>query len=225
MQCVYDHWNYPALSFAITFLIVSNLFAILDYLQPLWYMRLAVSSIPIRTFTMWYKLFSNNIRNLLFSYWIGGLAWYIRIELLLGCPDHTHETWYTYLIQLQICYIGAEVWFYFSHYTVHQFPKINRYVHAQHHEFIIPIAMVGLYATCSEMLLINLPFALLPGILMGCESWVMSLWLMIIACGICLNHCSHQILPRWLFDAEYHIIHHKRSYCHFGADYIEKRFL
>jgi sterol desaturase/sphingolipid hydroxylase (fatty acid hydroxylase superfamily) len=221
LYCALENWLLPASVFTLTFVILSHLFALCDALQPEWYVKCAVSSHYVKlTWPIYIHLLINNLRNIVFAFLVGLCCWSLRV-LLLGCGGN--EFGIPRTVQWLISYLWAELWFWNSHFLVHQSPSVYHYVHAHHHRFRTPIAMVGFYATLSEMLLINSPLALVPTIVLGSDVVTSSCWLALLATHICLNHSAHQLLPRWLDDVSYHAMHHLVEQRHFGASWVENR--
>jgi len=219
-------WILPGIIFSTTFLFVTNMFAILDFIQPKWYIERQVSQYckPL-TFTIWFKIVSNNIRNIIFSWFIGWIGWTLRFLLLETKIIPEELTLLLFVWQIICCYVWAELWFWFSHWFVHQDKIRYKKIHSKHHEYTTPYAIVGLYCTIYEMLLINLPLSILMPIIICCHPITQSIWLSILATHIALNHSSHQLLPKWLDDVSYHAKHHSCPSIHYGAGWIEKKLL
>jgi sterol desaturase/sphingolipid hydroxylase (fatty acid hydroxylase superfamily) len=123
------------------------------------------------------------------------------------------------------CYILGDTWFCCAHYFIHKYSQLNQYIHAEHHKYRIPVAIIGMYSSLSEMIIINLPLAIVFPCIFACDSRIQSIWLFVLATHISLNHSCHQILPIWISDASYHPTHHIKCNVNFGADWIQKNII
>lgn len=211
------HWTPAALSFGIAFLFSANLYAYLDHTQPWWYHLRAIS--PYRHqlvhFREWLHLNLYALRNIILAYLVGLALYTLRFTFI---PIDTNgDLSLLDLTNLLICYpLGSEL-FGILHWLVHRNPIINCLVHSLHHSYRKPIALVGLYASISEMLLINIPLGVLPPLIMNLSLTSTRIYTALLALYISTNHSGHQLVPRWLIDVSYHDIHHRHSTQNYGS--------
>ncbi len=226
-QTVADRWSGPGLWFACSFLVVSNVFAVLDWLQPAWYARRAVlgAKQPALDGATWFRVVCNNVRNIVLAYVMGILLIICRHAIKPFSPVSDVGFW-LYVTQLFTCYVWAELWFFCSHWWVHNNPQRMHLIHAKHHEFHThTFAIVGLYCSISEMFVVNLPLSIFLPLVADFDPSVTTVSLTFIAVHICLNHSAHQLLPVWLDNVSYHLDHHRRVANHFGARWVEHHLL
>lgn len=219
-------WATPMCWFWFVFLFVSQSFAVLDAWQPLWYRRLNVqASYEKLSFDGYLKLLVVNIRSLLVASLFGTLLWSIRFCISGATPQPVEgiATW-KMVLQISFCYVCSEGYFWSVHCFVHKHARLNRYVHELHHEYGKPIAMCGLYASISEMFLLNSPLCSLWPVLINMDPTSHSLWNGMVAGYVCFNHCSHQVLPRFIIDANYHPGHHAFPHRQFGSQRLDSLF-
>lgn len=219
-------WWPPALAFTSTFLVTSNSLALLDWTSPAWYARRSLYPAGQRRAmgaSLWFHLIGNVARNLAVALVAGQLCFVARL-CVFGPTDRAPELPSAYLVvpQLLACYACGNAWFFFAHWLVHRFPRVDRYVHATHHKFERTYALVGFYSSVSEMLLLNLPLALLGPLALLCHPAVSCAWISLVAVYVCLNHCGHQVVPRWLVDVSWHATHHLEPDKHFGDPLLER---
>jgi len=187
---IFGLWHPPALCFTISFVGLSQLFAVLDHCQPKWYRNLSVVSFDEKyrlSFSTWKQITVNNFLNLLMTYVVG-------IALFVVLPSR--ETWnglseFPLWMQALACYIWGETWFWTSHWWVHQHPHRMRVVHAKHHEFRHLFAIVGLYCSPLEMLIVNWPLSIVFPILTRVHTTVFCLWMTVLGLHIANNHSIH----------------------------------
>jgi hypothetical protein len=214
-------WWWPAACFISTFFVTANAYALLDVLQPAWYVRRQLAPTERLTQHTWRKLVCNNVRNFGLSLVVGWCIWASRVWL----TGHNQPSTMRRLPQLVLCYFWTDLWFWSSHYWVHSTPQRHSFIHAQHHEFKTPCALSALYCSVPEMLIINLPLSILMPCIINCHPSVHALWLSMLSFYIVTIHSSHQLVPKWMIDVSYHLQHHHRSTSHYGAYYIECRVL
>ncbi len=222
-----EWWLLPTIVFSSAFLIVSNIYAILDYTQFTCYKNRCVytktDNYKALTFKVWLRVIANDIRNIVLAFLFGYILWFIRSSFSPNSPrQFKDENIILILAQLFLCYIWAELWFWTSHFLVHKYlPSI----HKQHHEFVYTYAIVGFYSSVGELLIINLPLSTYMCILLKCHPVTQSIWLFVLGTHICLNHSAHQLLPKRFDDVSYHAQHHILHNIHYGAGWVEKRLL
>ena len=106
MDKAFEHWNPPALVFTCTWLLASLSYSVLDITQPTWYQKLCCVDENVykpMTGKVWWKLFKNNVINLMMSY-IVGLSLFTLRFLVSGCSLSI-----PYLLQFAGCYVGRSL--------------------------------------------------------------------------------------------------------------------
>jgi len=140
------------------------------------------------------------------------------------------QSWYSfyycgYIAEFFGCYVWGELWFWLSHFLIHQSKTLMKAVHRQHHEYCDQLySMVGFYCSLSEMCIINLPLAIGFAVLVKVNFKVLSLWLGILAWHISNNHSAHYLLPKRIDNPNYHRSHHIHYSHHYGASWAENFF-
>ena len=180
---VYDYLALPAASFIGTYLITSHILAILDWTQPEWYKAREISPRPKLTFQLYMAIMKRTILNIPVSVAVAAIFWHIRITRKPELRDIL-----TAILQLLICFLCSELWFWTGHYLSHN-PLFYAKVHSLHHTFPRPIALSSLYCTLWEMLLINLPLATGMPTILQLHPYVNSLWNCGLAWYIAMKHC------------------------------------
>lgn len=124
------------------------------------------------------------------------------------------------LLLCKICgtWMVADTWFYWTHRKMHS-PRLYRWVHKVHHEFIDVHAWAFAYAHWIEALVVNDVSIMMPPLLMQLPREVTILWMVIAATNAVFSHCGFALSPAWpeSFSGDPHDSHHKFRDCDFGA--------
>lgn len=214
-----EHWLIPSLTFVITFVILSHLLAILDYLEPEWYKNKEISVRPKISLKLYCKIMFRTSINFCIAFVVGHILCYLTIKQPAEFPSLLIS-----LLELIMCYFFAEFYFWLSHYIVH-LPTFYKKVHSLHHIFTRPIGLVAIYCTHWEMLIVNFPLASLMPIILKMHPLIHSIWNFGLCFYIVMIHSGHNLLPKWILDSNYHDNHHKYSKGNYGSYTLDKLFL
>ncbi|KAG1670634.1 Fatty acid hydroxylase domain-containing protein 2 [Nymphon striatum] len=118
------------------------------------------------------------------------------------------------LIELVVCVLAEEVVFYYSHRMLHH-PRIYKYIHKKHHEWVAPIAITSLYAHPVEHILSNLLPPFVGPFLLGSHVATTWLWYTIAALST-LNAHSGFHFP-FFPSPEAHDYHHLKFNQNYGV--------
>jgi len=214
-----DYWLLPATSIVATYFLTSHSLLLFDIFQPSWYKSREISPRPKVTLHLYLQVMSKTLSHFLISFIIGFALWSLRVDRAPEVPSLPLAAF-----QIVICYIFAELFFWTSHFIVHQ-PALFRRFHALHHAFPRPIALVSMYCSNWEMIFINLPISILMPIVLQMHPVLNSLWSSGLTFYIVMKHCGHNITPKWLLDAEYHDVHHSTSKGNYGLKMIDELYV
>ena len=135
--------------------------------------------------------------------------------------------WYNYLIKYFIALIMIEIWFYYSHRLMHKF--FYRW-HKDHHAFIRPCALTGLYCSSFEMVFVNQLSVALPLQLLNFSSNEVLIFSILIALNVLKGHAGlheRDDIPKWIpqviIQSIDHDTHHSDMISNFGILYLLDR--
>ena len=135
--------------------------------------------------------------------------------------------WHNYLIKYVIVLLMIEIWFYYSHRLMHKF--FYRW-HKDHHTFIRPCALAGLYCSSFEMVFVNQLSVTLPFQLLDFSSNEVLIFSILIALNVLKGHAGLQErddIPRWIpqviIQSIDHDTHHNDMISNFGILYLLDR--
>ncbi|CAF0797955.1 unnamed protein product [Rotaria sordida] len=147
--------------------------------------------------------------------------------LILICPLFMHlnlrwhipfPPWYRILSEL-LCFIGVtEIFFYYSHLTLHT-SYIYEYVHKKHHRFRAPIGMACEYAHPIEFLISNIGPVIAGPLIFQSHLLTTWLWLSFALLGTINHHSGYKlpgILGSGLSNPTFHDFHHAQFTNNFG---------
>ncbi|XP_063302286.1 fatty acid hydroxylase domain-containing protein 2-like [Pelobates fuscus] len=123
------------------------------------------------------------------------------------CSIKLH-TYYLVLLDLIICVLIEETFFYYSHWLLHHH-KIYKYIHKKHHDWTAPIGIVGFYSHPLDHILSNMLPAIIGPMLMGSHVTSIMLWFSIVVIGTTITHSGYH-LP-FLPSPQFHDFHHLKS--------------
>jgi len=215
----FDYWLLPAASIVLTYMLTSHTLLIFDIFQPSWYKSREISQRPRITFELYTRVISKTLSHFFISFIIGASLWYFCATKVPEVPSLSQACF-----QIIICYFFAELFFWTSHFIVHQ-PALYKRFHALHHAFPRPIALVSMYCSNWEMIFINLPISILMPALLQMHPILNSLWSSGLTFYIVMKHCGHNITPKWLLDAEYHDVHHSTAKGNYGLKMIDELYV
>jgi fatty acid hydroxylase domain-containing protein 2 len=113
-----------------------------------------------------------------------------------------------------IVFLGIEeVGFYYIHRLLHH-RRLYPLIHAIHHQWLHPQALVANYAHPIEHLLNNLVPMTLGPLLVGASQWDLCLWISLGTVSSVLSHSGYH----WMWvGADFHDLHHQFRNIHFGV--------
>lgn len=136
--------------------------------------------------------------------------------------------WYGYLCKYLTALIIIEIWFYYTHRLMHH-RWFYRW-HADHHSFIEPYALAGLYCSSVEMILVNLLSVVVPFQLLGFSFTEAMIGPIFVALNVLKGHAvlhkrnhNFKSFPYMLTQSWDHDIHHRIMTCNFGIIYLLDR--
>lgn len=224
MEKVLEYIYYPSLSFALSWIVTSQFYAVLDLWQPKWYQDKCCSKkedYKPMTLSVYFHLLQNNIMNLLIALITYASMVYLRniwteYPLFIWLPNP-----YRWVVEFIGCYLWAEIWFYSGHKMLHDY-KMSW--HTKHHEYDTYLySMVSQYCNPEEQLFLNIPLGIGFGVLAYVQSSVLTTWLGLLGWHIANNHSCHWLVPLWMDDPAYHLKHHRFNINH-GAQWVRMMF-
>lgn len=146
----------------------------------------------------------------------------ITIPLFSKIPNivNTDNT----IIKIILTCIISEVWFYYIHRLAHT--KIFYRWHKDHHSFIQPYGLAGLYCSVIEMIFCNQLTTVLPIQLLNFSMTDILIFSCICALNVLKGHGGLQlkgIKPDWLVSSSDHDTHHHLMKYNYGIFYILDR--
>lgn len=139
--------------------------------------------------------------------------------------------WYGHLLKYALAMLLGEIWFYYSHRLMHH--KWFYKWHSDHHAFIQPYALAGLYCSWVEMILVNYLAIWIPFQLLGFSILETCVGSMLIALNVLKGHAGLQLYSErsalakwiidWIFSSETHDLHHEKMTANFGLLYLLDR--
>lgn len=134
-------------------------------------------------------------------------------------------TWYGYITKYTLGLILADIWFYYTHRLLHN-KNLYRW-HSDHHAFIQPYALAGLYCSWLEMILVNQLTLGLPCQLLGFSQTEVIISSILVSLNVMKGHAGLQLykkysswLPDWLISSKAHDIHHEKMTSNYGVLYL-----
>jgi sterol desaturase/sphingolipid hydroxylase (fatty acid hydroxylase superfamily) len=199
-----QEWDSACASFACAWILCSGILSWADWSKNGAYLAVAVMN-DRRSFNcgVLTKIGPNIFLNASVSYILGKL-----LCELTPLPTYSEESTWKTIIRLSLLILTANVWFVGSHWAMHHFPLL-RSAHSQHHSFRQPYAPTSIYCHPVEMLLVNWPLLFVCPSTLGVGSSSLNAWAVGLALYVCIAHCGHQVVPRWLVDVGYHEKHHR----------------
>lgn len=223
---LWNYWYIPSTVFTCSYLLFTLGYSLCDYMQPRWYIRKAIPTIdiqPIFTLSLWCWLLLVSCCNLLLSFVVGCGLWSLR-WYFIEFNDDDHSTWKVGLFHLVVCYLWTDIWFWTSHYLMHRFVWLYKHGHKMHHRYAVPFAITTLYSHPIEMIFTNLPISIVMPCLLGMHWVYQSIWLVLLCAHITTIHSSHQLIPIWMTNVNYHLQHHTYHNKNYGAGWMEHTF-
>lgn len=210
-----------SICFSIVFLTTANTLAYFDFVQPEWYQKRSVTPNRVRMTLdrrRWIILNAYAVCNVMFAWIVGSCAFSLARHI--GWSPVEEDSLTTSVVKLGLCYFIGSEYIGWTHWTVHQIRWLNDAVHRHHHRYSYPVALCGLYASIGEMLIMNVPLAVLPPILLRANIYVTTFYSTFLAFYAAINHCGHQVIPKWIIDVSYHDLHHQAISVHFGTYWL-----
>lgn len=133
------------------------------------------------TLTEWFQAVGLSLFNLFITSWLVSLPYsyfkrfYSQYDPMTLNPPNTYSL-PTELFKALICVLIVELWFYFSHYLLHQ-PPFYSAIHKIHHRFKAPIALASMYAHPVEFLVGNLLGVVLGPMITTCHPFTSYVWI------------------------------------------------
>jgi sterol desaturase/sphingolipid hydroxylase (fatty acid hydroxylase superfamily) len=165
------------------------------------------------TATEWIHAVSVSLFNLFVSSWIVSLPYsYLKKSYPSIDPVSSNEEFILYaeVIKFALSVLIVEVWFYTTHWLLHQ-PPFYSLIHKIHHRFKAPIAVASMYAHPIEFVVGNLLGVVLGPMLTRCHPMTSFVW---IHNGLMSTGGSHSGYK--MFYADFHDAHHQYFDYNFG---------
>jgi sterol desaturase/sphingolipid hydroxylase (fatty acid hydroxylase superfamily) len=147
---------------------------------------------------------------------LGLISSHIAIALPLGIFSYT-----PILLKYVVIIIFGEIWFHHSHLLLHH-PLLYKHIHAKHHEFVEPYALVSVFCTIPEFFICNFPTVVIAPILVNLTGYYLYFWVFLASLDVTLAHSR-------LFNCKLynnlHDLHHKHMNCNYGViDIFDKLY-
>lgn len=125
-------------------------------------------------------------------------------------------------VKLYLMGVVSDVIFYLLHRTAHEIPFLYRYVHKMHHWWVESFGIAAVAAHPLEHFFVNLPSALLPGVLLGVPFAWNTAYMVIASVLTVRDHSGYSV---WFFfqgsSAKVaHDRHHHFLDCEYGAGFF-----
>ncbi|KAL7753219.1 C-4 sterol methyl oxidase [Sorochytrium milnesiophthora] len=172
------------------------------------------------TDAQWWKC----IRGVLFAHWC------IELPMMLGfhptakllgmkVAETPLPSWTTIAVQTFLFMVFEDFFHYWAHRLLHEFPKLYRVVHKQHHEFAAPFGLAAEYAHPFEILILSMGTFLGPliytAVVGDFHVFTMLLWSVVRTLQAVEAHSGYDfpwslnhIVPFWS-GADHHDYHHQ----------------
>jgi sterol desaturase/sphingolipid hydroxylase (fatty acid hydroxylase superfamily) len=158
--------------------------------------------------------------NLFVSSWIVSLPYsylkrsYPSIDPLLLSQDGREFLLYVEVLKFLISVLIVEMWFYSTHYLLHQRPFYSQ-IHKIHHRFKAPIAVASMYAHPLEFITGNLLGVVLGPMLTRCHPLTSYIWIHNALMSTGGSHSGYK-----MFYADFHDAHHQYFDYNFGIGWF-----
>jgi sterol desaturase/sphingolipid hydroxylase (fatty acid hydroxylase superfamily) len=133
----------------------------------------------------------------------------------------THFFWPRELVNLLLCLLLAEVWFYFMHRIFHT-RFLFRHVHSLHHRIVRPHVIHSGYQHPVEFLIPTMGTCLLGPIVLGCHPATTIVWIVWMMGAGTFAHGGY--FPRYLAWMNSHDRHHRLCRKNFGLLKLDDLF-
>lgn len=136
----------------------------------------------------------------------------VGIVLIYFCPLRAMTDSHI-LIKLITMYVLMDIWFYHVHLMIHH-PQIYSKIHKMHHKFRYSYALVALYCTPYEAIILNLFSTSLWPIIFQIPAPYLYIWYFLVAFNTVATHSGMNI-P--FFIDEHHDNHHIKYTVNYGT--------
>jgi sterol desaturase/sphingolipid hydroxylase (fatty acid hydroxylase superfamily) len=163
--------------------------------------------------TEWIHAVSVSLFNLFVSSWIVSLPYaYLKKSNPYIDPVSSNEEFVLYVevIKFALSVFIVEVWFYCTHWLLHQ-PPFYSFIHKIHHRFKAPIAVASMYAHPIEFVVGNLLGVVLGPMITRCHPLTSYIWIHNALMSTGGSHSGYK-----MFYAEFHDAHHQYFDYNFG---------
>lgn len=158
------------------------------------------------------------VKQLLNSIGLNALLTFLCIPLANRVPTliYVPDTLYGYVIRIICAILIGDLCFYWTHRLLHT--SYFYFLHKQHHLYIKPHAMAGVYASPFEMLISNHLSMVLALKLVECHSITMlCVETAVVSANILKSHSSNN---NFWTGSPHHNLHHEKMNCNYGFSYI-----
>lgn len=153
------------------------------------------------------KLYKTLIINALISFTLLPIT--DKIPVLIEVPDGI----FGYILRVVMALLIGDLWLYLTHRLLHTY--LYQF-HKQHHIYVKPHALTGLYAHPVEYVLSNHLSMIIPLRIIARHELI-ALESMVVAIDILISHMGRNAnYP----SAKYHTLHHERHDCNYSFAYI-----
>lgn len=193
------------------YIIMGLICGILDLFLPIYYKT--QQSRSYFTLTEWVQAIALSLFNLFVSSWVVSFPYsYLKRTYPSIDPALTNQQFILHIeiVKFVISVAIVEVWFYTTHYLLHQ-PPFYSLIHKIHHRFKAPIAVASMYAHPVEFIVGNLLGVVLGPMVTKCHPLTSYVWIHNALMSTGGSHSGYK-----MFYADYHDAHHQYFDYNFG---------
>ena len=130
-------------------------------------------------------------------------SWQLSLNDILYTPIYFIV--YTYL---------ADIWFYFTHLTLHRNRFLYKHIHSIHHQWLFPMGICAIYAHPLEHIVSNIGSVIIGPVILPINSTLFCLWIILTTLNTVISHSGSYI---YMLNNETHDLHHRIMSGNFGV--------